>query len=141
MMQLNRKIQNSIQYFKNNTVEVTKAYFTLAVYVIFYLSLVIFQGILPFNQTLVGLVTLAQLFICLFLTISVSKLSDTPSILINLFLVAIMYLSIFNRIVCESANLEILIHVSTLLFFTLTYYRIGYQKKISAMSIMTNLPQ
>lgn len=136
MMQFIIKNQNPIDYFKNNTVEVKKAYFTLAVYVIFYLSLTLFQGILPFNQTLVGLVTLTQIFICLFLTISIGKLNDTSSILFYLISMAIMYLLVFNRIVCESANLEILIQVSTLIFFSISYYRISYQKNLAELPIL-----
>ena len=133
MLSINKN-QNSNQSLITNTAESKKAYLTLAVYGIFYLFLVIFQGILPFNKTLVGLVTLVQLLICLFLTISVNKLNDTSSIFLYLFTLAIATLSEFNRIVCESANLEIMIELSTLVFISVTYYSIGYLNNLNKLT-------
>lgn len=136
MMLSNSNKKNINQYLNNNSVETKRAYLTLAVYLIFYISLIFFQGLLPFNQTLVGLVTLVQIFICLFLTVSVGKLRDTSSIFLYLFTLASMILSEFNRIVCESANLAIMIQMSTLIFFTLTYYRLEYYKKFQTLVLL-----
>lgn len=135
MMQLTNNNQKSNFSNETNIVESRKAYLTLSVYTIFYLILVFFQGILPFNKTLVGLVTLVQLLICIFLTVSVNKLSDTSSIFLYLFSMAIVSLSEFNRIVCESANLEIMIELSTLVFIAITYYSIGYLSKLNKLTI------
>nr|WP_320026169.1 hypothetical protein [uncultured Acetobacterium sp.] len=131
--------QKSNHAIETTIVEAKKAYLTLTVYGIFYLILVLFQGFLPFNKTLVGLVTVVQLLICIFLTISVNKLSDTSSIFLYLFSLAIVSLAEFNRILCEAANLEIMIELSTLIFISITYYSIGYLSKLNKLTILKTL--
>ncbi len=139
MMQLMNNNQKSNHAIETTIVEAKKAYLTLTVYGIFYLILVLFQGFLPFNKTLVGLVTVVQLLICIFLTISVNKLSDTSSIFLYLFSLAIVSLAEFNRILCEAANLEIMIELSTLIFISITYYSIGYLSKLNKLTILKTL--
>ncbi|MBI4857543.1 MAG: hypothetical protein HY818_12460 [Acetobacterium woodii] len=134
-MQLTNRNQKSTHSIETTVVESKKAYLTLTVYGIFYLILVLFQGLLPFNKTLVGLVTVVQLLICIFLTISVNKLSNTSSIFLYLFSLAIVSLAEFNRIICEAANLEIMIELSTLVFIAITYYSIGYLSKLNKLTI------
>lgn len=136
MMLINMTKQKS-----NHVIEITphatkKAYLTLIIYMMFYFTLTIFQGILPFNQTLAGLVTIVQMFVCLFLTISVVKLNDTSSIFLYLLSLAIMRLSEINRIICEAANLAIMIELSTVIFFMLVYYCSGYQQKINQLTTL-----
>lgn len=113
----------------NNPIEIKKAYLTLLVYLCFYLAISTLNGILPYNLKVVGIVSVMQLLVCAQLTFNLRNCSKPISILLMLFGVLIINCADeFNRIICESANLSIMIQISTLLFFTLHYYKVLIQK-------------
>ena len=85
MMTSKIETQFSNQYIQLNTVAAKNAYITFAVYIIFFVSLVFYQENLPFDLPLVGLVTLSQLLICIFHTVSIGKSGYNTSVFLCLF--------------------------------------------------------
>lgn len=101
--------------------EVKQAYLTLSVLIFFYINIFYFQDVLPFNQFAVGLVTCFQLLNCCLLTLTCSKIEFRSPLFILLASVLSSKLSQFNKIFCDSANLTVIIQISTILFFMAHY--------------------
>ncbi|WKY45899.1 hypothetical protein Q5O14_07330 [Eubacteriaceae bacterium ES2] len=114
----------------NNPIEIKKAYLNLFVFLCFYLMISALNGILPYNLTVVGIVSIMQLLVCVQLTFNIRNCNKTASLFLMLLSVLIINCADeFNRIICESANLSVMIHLSNLLFFTIHYYKVLIQNK------------
>ncbi|WKY48931.1 hypothetical protein Q5O24_06340 [Eubacteriaceae bacterium ES3] len=112
------------QQISENPVEIKKAYFSLIVYISFYIAIITLNGILPYNLNVVGIVILIQTLVCGHLTFKFESHNRLVSItLILLGIVIINCADELNRIICESANLSIMLQIGSHLFFALHYYR------------------
>ncbi len=134
MILSNTQMQSSNQYIETNIVATINAYITFAIYVLFFSALAIYQVTFPFDLPFVGLVTLVQLLICIFHTVSVGKSGYTASIFLNLFSLIILNLSEFKKVICKSANLEFMIHLGTIISISVPYYYIAYCHKIDEIT-------
>jgi len=140
MMTSKIETQFSNQYIQLNTVAAKNAYITFAVYIIFFVSLVFYQENLPFDLPLVGLVTLSQLLICIFHTVSIGKSGYNTSVFLCLFSIIILNLSEFNKLLCEYANLKFMIYMSTIIIISIPYYRVACQNKIDEIMLRSEKP-
>jgi len=140
MILSNTQMQSANQYIDTNTVATINAYITFIIYVLFFSVLAVSQVTFPFDLPFVGLVTMVQLLICIFHTVSVGKSGYTTSIFLNLFSLVILNLYEFKKVICKSANLEFMIHLGTIISIFISYYYIVYYKKIDKITMKNENP-
>jgi hypothetical protein len=116
-------------YIHLNSVAAKNAFINCSVYIIFFLGLTLCQDLLPFDLTIVGLITVIQVLICVFHAVSVEKSGYKTPVFLYLFSIIILNLSEFNRLLCEYANLEFMIYISMIVIISIPYCHVVYQQK------------